>query len=383
MGSVRDVESKGMVRLIQLSRTGYHFAWDRILGNWEDEPRVMRMKALFGKADLDDLYEFTLLHKAVLGLTKEDVRQVIKTYPSAINDGDAFGRTPLAWAAWRGDEETASLLLSNGASFDKTDNLSYSPLLYAARSNQIACVELLLHAGANAQATNNGGGTMLHLLGTMGRPSQDDFQLIDVSLREGVRVDARDKSGMTALHWAAASAKSETVSHLIRKGANYSLCDNKGMSPLCYALNQHQSMQTLLDEGADHVDSEIAGAGTFMHYVAKFADIKSLQLLNQYHLKPQNIKAKDREGKIPLQTMYQRNDIGPEFIDLFVQFLKMMDEDERSTSPRHDQRPPGAWPSDPRLRQRAKRRSSNASCAVDVSDASDDEFQDTLETISN
>jgi ankyrin repeat protein len=47
------------------------------------------------------------------------------------NLGDNDGRTPLAWAAEKGREETVKILLENGANVNSTDNYGQTPLSWA------------------------------------------------------------------------------------------------------------------------------------------------------------------------------------------------------------------------------------------------------------
>jgi ankyrin repeat protein len=61
----------------------------------------------------------------------------------------------------------------------------------------------------------------------------DNKEVLDLILRhENVKIDGRDASGCTALHFAATSSNVVAVKHLIEMGANPNLLNNKGSSPL-------------------------------------------------------------------------------------------------------------------------------------------------------
>lgn len=65
-----------------------------------------------------EVFGFSSLHEAVLGIGARSVEQEIFRLASTsatINDGELGGRTPLLWAAVRGDIESTDLLLRYGA----------------------------------------------------------------------------------------------------------------------------------------------------------------------------------------------------------------------------------------------------------------------------
>lgn len=60
-----------------------------------------------------------------------------------------YGRTPLSWAARRGNDAVVNLLIEKGAHVDSKDTDDWTPLLWAAQSGNEAVVRLLLGKGAD------------------------------------------------------------------------------------------------------------------------------------------------------------------------------------------------------------------------------------------
>ena len=54
--------------------------------------------------DFIDEQNYTTLHKIILGLSMRDLEEEICLHPQNVNITDVMGRTPLAWAACRGDD---------------------------------------------------------------------------------------------------------------------------------------------------------------------------------------------------------------------------------------------------------------------------------------
>lgn len=97
-------------------------AWDRILGKYWSHERREGMKSLFPNPDLDELYEFSLLHKIVLGLISgHSVESLMRMDPNQIDMPDSTGRTPLFWAVIRGDSGATQQLLSCGPDLNRQD----------------------------------------------------------------------------------------------------------------------------------------------------------------------------------------------------------------------------------------------------------------------
>ncbi|XP_032673983.1 ankyrin repeat domain-containing protein 39 [Odontomachus brunneus] len=99
------------------------------------------------------------------------------------------------YAALTDDLERVEMLLRNGASVNAVDSSGYTPLHYAARNAQRQLCEVLLHHGADVNArTRYGQATALHRAATRGR---DD--IVKLLLCHGADANLVDADGNNAL----------------------------------------------------------------------------------------------------------------------------------------------------------------------------------------
>ena len=146
---------------------------------------------------------------------------------------------PTHIAAWEGDVETLRRLLASGESPDVIpDNyLDRTPLhclcLRNSGGDRAACFELLRYAGANLEASDQIGYTILHLA------ARDAFpELISLLVQARVNLDATLETGATALHLAARYGAVDCVGVLLAAGASLNLREvHSGRTPFEHALH--------------------------------------------------------------------------------------------------------------------------------------------------
>ncbi|KAH7175768.1 hypothetical protein EDB81DRAFT_22618 [Dactylonectria macrodidyma] len=124
-----------------------------------------------------------------------------------IDAKDSDGRTPLSWAAERGDEAVVRLLLDGGAHTEAPDKIwGWTPLEWAAVKGHEAVVRLLLDRGAHIEAPDKDGSTPLS-----GAAAGGHEAVVRLLLDRGAHIEAPDKDGSTPLSWAAANGHEAVV----------------------------------------------------------------------------------------------------------------------------------------------------------------------------
>ncbi len=167
------------------------------------EAKELKLKAIAASTDL--------MKAAVAG----SVDSVNSALGAAQNVGvelrktDAEGRNALHYAAMGGSVPVIKLLLEKGAQLNATDSKRRSALFLSAYYRQAETFRFLLEAGAkiNQQAV---GGMTIAMVGAF---TQDIF-VLKTALEKGVRADAKDHSGKTALDYAKQMNFAEGIEHL-------------------------------------------------------------------------------------------------------------------------------------------------------------------------
>jgi hypothetical protein len=124
------------------------------------------------------------------------------------------GRTPLSWAAEKGQEAVVKLLLEKGAKLKTKDKYGQTPLSWAAKKGQEAVIKLLLKKGAELETKNKYGRTPLSYAAEEGQKA-----VVKLLLEKGAKLETKDKNGRTPLSWAAKKGQEAVVKLLLSKGA--------------------------------------------------------------------------------------------------------------------------------------------------------------------
>jgi ankyrin repeat protein len=203
------------------------------------------------RSDLKDNKGRTLLSIAAGNGFKKPV-EILLAAGARANSRDQNGRSPLSWAAsFYGNTpdvtQLMELLLGADPQPHNADYNGRTPLSWAAEVGYENSVRIFLERGALAETTDKDGRTPLSRAAS-GRYKDSLFYLLG---HADVNVNSRDNNGHTPLYWAVTQTEdsSSRVSSLLQCGADPSILDNEGLTPLQYALkniNENWGIATLL-----------------------------------------------------------------------------------------------------------------------------------------
>ena len=310
-----------LVRLLTLSscitntqfRTAHETAWEYILRRPHCDSTTEQLQTMFPDPDLDHM-GLSPIHQAVLQLRPGSLDTLLKMQTqNTLDKPDSRGRTPLFWAASRGDYETTSMLIRYGANVHKTANPGDTPLWTAIRSGSRPCVKLLLDNGADP---NNFGSTNLPI-DALGRYS-DDTEMLKVLMDAKIDINQIGIDGTSALTIATQSGNTKVATELINLGADIHHCEEDGTNSLYMATysNNHVLVKLLLSKGADHVEETHIPLGPYLHMVAEAADLRTLELLTDI-LTPRDIYRRRADGKTAMEIARNRSGVDGEWHNAF------------------------------------------------------------------
>jgi ankyrin repeat protein len=154
---------------------------------------------------------------------------------ASINARDHHGRSALLVATHGNHVDVARALIAAGADVNAKDDIEDSPYLYAGAEGRTEILKLALAAGADLKSTNRYGGTALI-------PAAHHGHVAAVRL---LLATAIDKNHVNRLGWTAlleavilgdgGATHTEIVSLLLEAGADPSLADREGVTPLGHA----------------------------------------------------------------------------------------------------------------------------------------------------
>lgn len=223
------------------------------------------------------------LHLAV-NLCGEDVVQTLLNHGAGcpeILDASPFSEGSVLGAACilRGGS-IVKMLIDAGADVNQADALTdVTPLIWAARANNLQAITLLCEAGANLEATDHEGHTALIGAVTMGNEIA-----VNVLLQNGATIDGAHPKG-TTMFVAVAKSQVSALRTLISFGAEVNVKSQiTGLTLLMHAAGSSSSaemVKILLDAGADITAKDYRGYSALM-VAAEVNDVAMIRALSTY-----------------------------------------------------------------------------------------------------
>ena len=256
----------------------------------DDRSRAAEIRYLTGKRDVTELtarlarhphlvnardaFQQTPLMLAVLDERPDDnIIQTLLRLGADPNATNIFGGTPYSAAVEREHVAVIASLRSRGGK--ETPMSRSAPLRIAAQKGLLQDVQDILQqhpewAGAHDDLRR----TSLHLAGGSSLP------IVELLLRHGADVNARDYGDNTPLHAAAAAGKLEIVRALLAKQADARAVNRQRVTPLLNAASSGSVpvVEALLAAGADLKNADNLGE-TALHRAATSGQVELIKLL--------------------------------------------------------------------------------------------------------
>ncbi|KAL7302508.1 hypothetical protein TKK_0005150 [Trichogramma kaykai] len=336
-----------------------------------------------GSTPLHDVCDFDDEDHLVEALFEACEKKRVKLLVDAL---DNEGRTPLHLALSSGQKKVANALLKRGADPNLPNDHGDTALHvvcadYLERDTDAALFELVASKVRNVNAVNRLGKTPLHVALAAGHqhivrallmhgadPNQADSEgstplhlvcqkkfeheltaMLFEQCERGylpVQVDARDRHGMTPLHWAVYLGHRNSVDELLGYGADPNLADHQGSTSLhvlCQRPNIDEFAQLFFERCAAppqvlDVDARDALGNTPLHYaVADTCQMQITRLLLQAGADPNLV---NDEGSMPLHNICKRKQYQDEdgltqlFFDVNLKLKRQLRIDARDNSGR-------------------------------------------------
>ncbi|KAF3912613.1 Ankyrin-1 [Arthrobotrys entomopaga] len=286
-------------------------AYDWILQGAVSQKDNEILRLVTAGGDFIEERNLTQLHRIVLDLSSVSLEEGLSLHPEHLNRRDAIGRTPLCWAAARGDERAVTTLLSYGADPDIMDDYYSCAVCCAADRGYTLCVRLLLEAGAKPDLRPSNGYKVGSALNCAARNASDPM-VLKTLLDFGADPESSGVDGKTPLIHAARKDNASFVMLLLEYGANINATSVAGETALTVAIafNSHNVLQLLLDRWFEYNECPRLKGPNLLQIVALYADVETVrQLHNTDHFK----------------LKYDRNYVQSEFVRLLKERADLSD----------------------------------------------------------
>ena len=193
-------------------------------------------------------------------------------------------------------------------------NSQCSPLVFAAYSGNLACIKLLLEAGASVADKDHECYGPLHYACMMSHQEE----VYSTLLIAGSGVNSENSYGNTPLNIAAQWSSMNVLRLLIISGAKIDTVDCEGDSSLMNALyaRKNETVRFLLQVGIDYTVSNMHG-NTFLHYAALYGDLQTIEILRAAQLSKADPWARNNRSKTSTQLIGEGATKPEGFADLF------------------------------------------------------------------
>lgn len=256
-----------------------------------------------------------------------DLNQCVLGYTMAGPEGQV---SPLQMAIIHGQLEAAEVLINAGASVNQPDSDGVSALQFAIKNGDVAGVELLIAKGADVNYENNekqyfGNATTALFEAVI----KNNFEIANILLKSGARVDIRDYQGESILHRVRSSQLCEI---LLEAGADVNAVCEAGCSPLIKIISTHYCNHDIPETVREEIVSNLLKAGADVNLVNKDSECalqhavkgSSSAMCQQLLTAGANPNIVDADGSTLLHYAAQRDNSSHDFENYGANITKLL-----------------------------------------------------------
>ncbi|MGK5593991.1 MAG: ankyrin repeat domain-containing protein [Parachlamydiaceae bacterium] len=226
------------------------------------------------------------LHIAAAYSTPKVLERLINEGCS-LEEEDHFGQTPIFNAT---NHYENFKYLERRANIRHITTIGDTLLHIAAMRGAPEVLDLLLESGFSLEKKNNDGQTPIFR-------AVPNFNRFFFLLSRGASIYHTDRFGTTMLHFAAKFGSLKVLEALI-KVLGLELKDNRGQTPLFYAVSQTENFRFLLEKGANtRLNPETRYGATILHIAARDG---SPEVLNMLLNTGSDLESEDEDEETPL-----------------------------------------------------------------------------------
>ncbi|TRW27277.1 ankyrin repeat domain-containing protein [Flavobacterium zepuense] len=270
---------------------------------WKSSPDVTAVKSEIAKgsnpAELNPMSFDPVVMAINGGASVETIKFLIDQPGNSVNKPTHDGRIYLHWAANKGNDELVQYLIAKKSDLNLEDSHGYTPIAFATFNGQTntAVYEHFFKAGTDPKKKYKDGANLLLLA----LPADKDLTLSDYFVTKGLSLKDTDANGSTAFDYAARTGNIDQLKTLLKKGVKQT--DN---AMIFAARGSRRSSNTievykyLVDDLKIKPTATTPDGQTVLHFLARKE--QQAEIVNYFIAKGVDVNKADKEGTTALMN---------------------------------------------------------------------------------
>ncbi|RBR10631.1 hypothetical protein FVER53590_04475 [Fusarium verticillioides] len=234
------------------------------------------------------------IHVAVRSNNFEGLEQLMAA-KADVNRQTSLGHTPLMTAASYKNDTMLQRLLEHSECRKRLNQgniQGVTALHLAVESGSLACVRLLLDAGASATKADEYGGTPMSSLEWVNQDQQEAYDTIKLLQDYGADIESKDNLGMTPILWACQQGSVPVLGALARAGASLGAINSNrnGIIHMAAFSNDFSVVNYLAEQDLEEIDTQLRNLSQNDNPLGSLRWI-----FNEYHSPLTNVPSQEQQ----------------------------------------------------------------------------------------